>query len=169
MFALMLIWVFIISISTAEVGGNLKIDDPAVKYDLHPKIESGLLENEQGTGRQDVFGAQIQSLSTKKVVFELNDSDKSYIKSLEDSGASIEIVYENLVQASVPLSQLQVMSDLPFVKYVRSPTKPYIQTISEGVGVINATPLNNLGIRGQGVIIAVIDVGFAGYNHICMW
>ncbi len=164
MFTLMLLWVFIISISTASVGGNLKIDDPTIKNKIHPKIESGLLEDEQGTGKQGAFEAQIQSQSIKKVVFELNDSDISYIKSLEDSGASIESVYENLVQASVPLSQLQVMSDLPFVNYVRSPRKPYIQTISEGVGVINATPLNNLGIRGQGVKIAVIDVGFAGYQ-----
>ncbi|MDW7725597.1 MAG: S8 family serine peptidase, partial [Candidatus Methanoperedens sp.] len=101
----------------------------------------------------------------KQVVFELNGTDTSYLKSLKENGASIEAVYENLVQASVPVSQLQVMSGLPFVNYVRSPVKPFTHAVvSEGVGVINATPLHNLGIRGQGVKIAVLDVGFGGYQ-----
>ncbi len=96
-----------------------------------------------------------------KAVFELNDS--GYIKYLQDNGAVIEAVHKNLVQVSVPSAQLKSMSGLPFVNHVRSPQRPYRDVISQGVGVINASLFHNMGFRGQGVKIAIIDQGFAGY------
>ncbi len=164
-FILTLLCFFLISISAAGISTNYKIDGHTVKNKMHPKIESGLLEEKHAPGKQSTFISQIQNQNSIKVVFEVNNSDKGYIESLENNGATIEAMHENLVQASVPVSQVQGMSELPFVNYVRSPRAPLKDAISsEGVAVINSTPLNNLGIRGQGVKIAIIDVGFAGYK-----
>lgn len=161
-FVLML--VFILSISAAGESANSNFKSDNVKNNIHPKIESGLLEENQGMGIESAFPAQYRDQNTKRVVFELKDCDKSHIRSLEDSGAVVEAVYEDLVQASVPVSQLQAMSDLPFVNYIRSPRIPFKDIISEGVGVINATPIHNLGVRGKGIKIAILDVGFEGYQ-----
>ncbi|HWR26690.1 MAG TPA: Ig-like domain-containing protein, partial [candidate division Zixibacteria bacterium] len=160
----MLFLILIISISVAgnSENGTLSLSEPTTKIKMNPKIESNLLTDD--VEKQSAFTAQFQNQSTKKVVFELAEGDKSYIKTLEDSGAKIEAVHKNLVQASVPVSQLQNMSELPFVNYMRTPGRPFKHVISEGAGVINAIPLNNMGIRGQGVKIAILDVGFDGYQ-----
>ncbi len=163
---LLLIGVFI-STSAADdrenQNLNLKIDnDTVVKDKMYSRIESNLLKEKSGA-----FVAQIQDQNQNriKVVFELKDSDASYIKSLEDNGAVIEAMHKNLVQASVPPSQLQAISELPFVNYVRSPRRAYKDVVvSEGVGVINASLVHNMGFTGQGVKIAIIDLGFAGYQ-----
>jgi parallel beta-helix repeat protein len=162
-FILLLIAFFIISASAAEeyVSQNLKIDNNTfIKNKVHSKIESNLLKEKQG-----VFKPQFQNQDTIKVVFDLKNGDKSYIKSLEDKGAMIEAVHKNLVQATIPSSQLQAMSDLPFVNYIRSPLKAYKDAVvSEGVGVINASLVHNNGSRGQGVKVAIIDLGFGNYQ-----
>jgi S-layer protein (TIGR01567 family) len=158
MFVLLLIVVFIIPTLAAEdKNKNFKIDYDRLKN--NPEIESNLLE------KSGAFAAEIQNQNTIKVVFELKDSDESYIKSLKDNGAVIEAVHKNLVQASIPSSQLQAMSGLPFVNHVRTPLRPYKDAVvSEGAGVINASLLHGIGLTGQNVKIAILDGGFEGYQ-----
>jgi len=159
---LLVVGILIVSTSAAveRADQDFQIDAAYAKNKIHPKIESNLLKEKSGA-----FAAQIQSESTIQVVFELKDSDKSYIRSLEDNGAVVEAVHKNLVQASVPASKLKVMSEMPFVDYVRSPMRPYKDgVVSEGVGVINASKLHSLGFDGSGVKIAVLDLGFANYS-----
>lgn len=159
---LIVFFIFIVSTSAAEERlKSFKIDNSTfMKSKIHSKIESNLLKE-----KSDAFKAQLQNQNTIKVVFELKGSDESYIKSLKDSGAIIEAVHKNLVQASIQSSQLYALSKLPVVNYVRSPLKPYKDAVvSEGVGVINASLVHNSGFKGQGVKIAIIDHGFAGYT-----
>src|SRR3972149_1583583 len=157
---LLVILVFIISASAADesMKQNFKIDSSTalIKNKPDSKIESHLLKQ-----KPDDPGAQAEN--TLKVVFELNGGDESSIRSLENNGAVIEAVHENLVQASIPSSRLQVMSEMPFVTRIRSPRKAYKDVVSQGVGVINASMLHSLGFKGKGVKIAVLDLGFEGF------
>ncbi|HWR26343.1 MAG TPA: S8 family serine peptidase, partial [candidate division Zixibacteria bacterium] len=160
---LLMAGIFVISTSAADQQVNtMNYDAAFVKSKAQPKIESNLLQENSGA-----FKAQSQSPDTRntmQVVFELKDGDKSYIKTLEDNGAVVEAVNKDLVQASVSPSSLQIIAELPFVNYVRRPLRPYLDVVSEGAGVINASRLHNMGLRGQGVKIAIIDGGFAGYQ-----
>jgi subtilisin family serine protease len=76
----------------------------------------------------------------------------------------IEAWYKNLVQALVPVSELEILADDPAVHYIRQPLRPHPAVVSEGVEVINATTLHAMGIDGTGVKVAVIDGGFYGYD-----
>ena len=76
----------------------------------------------------------------------------------------IEARYKNLVEARVPLSELESLADDPAVEYIRLPLRPHPAVMSEGAGVINATTMHEMGMGGTGVKVAVIDVGFYGFD-----
>lgn len=76
----------------------------------------------------------------------------------------IEAQYKNLVQASVPISELETLAEDPAIQYIRQPNRPHPATVSDGAGVINATALQAIGINGTGVKVAVIDLGFYGFE-----
>jgi subtilisin family serine protease len=73
-----------------------------------------------------------------------------------------------IVQALVPLSALDVLSRLPMVDYIRTPCAalPLSEMVSEGVHDIGANLWHESGLRGQGVRVGVIDVGFVGYQDL---
>ena len=79
-------------------------------------------------------------------------------------GVEIEARYKNLLQALVPVSQIENIAKDPNVQYIRLPLKPHPLVESQGVEVINATTVQGLGINGTGVKVAVIDTGFYGFN-----
>jgi len=76
----------------------------------------------------------------------------------------IEARYKHLVEARVPLSELESLADDPAVEYIRLPLRPHPAVMSEGVGVVNATTMHEMSMDGTGVKVAVIDDGFDGFD-----
>jgi PKD repeat protein len=62
------------------------------------------------------------------------------------------------------LSIVDLILQLSGVAYVRPPAVPQALAVSEGVGLTGAADYQAAGLRGQGVKIAVIDLGFAGLS-----
>jgi len=84
-------------------------------------------------------------------------------------GGRVEVVYNNLVQALVPMKAVNALASLSAVSWVRTPFVPIWEqgfTISEGVRVIGANLWHDAGIKGQGVKVAIIDGGFRGYQRL---
>ncbi len=84
-------------------------------------------------------------------------------------GGRVEAVYNNLVQAFVPLKAVNALAGLSAVSWVRTPVVPIWEqgfTVSEGVRVIGANLWHEVGIKGQGVKVAIIDRGFKGYQRL---
>lgn len=82
-------------------------------------------------------------------------------------GGTVEAVYENLVQAFVPLRALRSLAALEAVAWVRTPLVPIFEqgsTVSEGVRLMGVEAWHSENIKGQGVKVAVIDGGFKGYK-----
>ncbi len=63
-----------------------------------------------------------------------------------------------------PLTLLLKLAQLGGIRFVRPPLRPAAQVISEGVALTGASLLHANGVRGQGVKIAIIDLGFAGLS-----
>lgn len=101
-----------------------------------------------------------------RVILDFEDYSEENIEDLERLGVKVETSAGNLVQALVPVFQLQSVSKLTFVKFVRVPLKPTLCVESEGVSVIGATELHGLGIHGSGVKVAILDLGFRGYTGL---
>ena len=96
-----------------------------------------------------------------RVVLELTAEDASLEKEYD---LAVEARYSNLVQTVVPLSEVRDLADDAAVRYVRMPLQAFPMMTSEGVGVLNADELHALNITGEGVKVAVIDLGFKGYH-----
>jgi|GEM_PF-2135550 len=62
------------------------------------------------------------------------------------------------------LQIVEAILELTGIAYVRPPAVPQALTVSEGVELTGAASYQASGYRGQGVKIAVIDLGFAGLS-----
>ena len=82
-------------------------------------------------------------------------------------GVEVLAQSKSLMRVSVPASSLLAVSELPGVSFVRRPYRPQAQqTRSEGRRLINAYDNYFAGVRGQGVKVAVIDLGFKGADEL---
>ncbi len=88
----------------------------------------------------------------------------------EGLGIEVETTYEELVQATVPIWNLEIIAADENVKLIKMPSKPIPTlhnagtTISEGTGVIGSIIANHDGYTGDGIKVAIIDEGFDIYN-----
>ena len=87
--------------------------------------------------------------------------------SLAALGGRVLAQSKSLMRVLVPASSLLAVSELPGVRFVRRPYRPYPQEIiSEGVAHIGALANHSAGVKGQGVKVAIIDSGFKGANKL---
>jgi len=72
-------------------------------------------------------------------------------------------VYQHLIEARVPIRWLSAVSRLKEVRYVRLPSVATpAAMLSEGVALIGANQFFDVGLTGNGIKVAVIDLGFDG-------
>ncbi|MFP3904193.1 MAG: S8 family serine peptidase, partial [Armatimonadota bacterium] len=89
---------------------------------------------------------------------------------LSSYNAEVVAHLDRRVQVWVPTSQLNAIASLPQVAQVRLPYRPtplqgYGATAAESVQLTSASAFHANGITGQGVAVAVIDVGFTDYDE----
>jgi len=80
-------------------------------------------------------------------------------------GGRVEASYGGLVEALVPAASLGALARDRSVGFVRKPLQPLAEAV-HGQGVIStgAVSWQKAGARGEGVKIAVVDLGFDGYR-----
>ena len=82
-------------------------------------------------------------------------------------GVEILAQSRSLMRVSVPVASLRAVSELPSVAFVRRPQRPHAQqTLSEGLALIRAPENHAIGVKGQGVKVAIIDGGFKGAKEL---
>lgn len=103
-----------------------------------------------------------------EVVVRFRDSVSAATTDLGRYGGNTVARADELVQVVIPAESLNDVAELPQVTQVRLPYRPvplqgFGSVASEGVQLTNATAFHANGITGEGISIAIIDVGFAGY------
>ncbi len=81
-------------------------------------------------------------------------------------GTTVEARYLDLVQLLVPVEQLNELAREPSVAYVRLPLARVPDIVGQGVGLIGADGWHLAKQTGAGVKVAVLDLGFAGYQSL---
>jgi Tol biopolymer transport system component len=82
-------------------------------------------------------------------------------------GGEVEATADGLVEALVPPAELPRLADQRAVADVRPPATPYAEAVSdEGVAETSASAWQAAGFDGTGVKIAIIDLGFIGYQAL---
>ncbi len=97
-----------------------------------------------------------------QVVIEVDDSfDPHALGAVE---GVIEATVPGLVQLRLPVGQLARLAALAGVRHVREPAfASPTSTTSEGHATVGTPAWNDAGWTGEGVRVAVVDVGFQGY------
>ena len=93
------------------------------------------------------------------------------VEKLRALGARLVSQCEGLVKAWLPLDRLEEVANLPGVSFIR---RPYVPVplgepgqlfVSEGVALLGGTLFHSRGVQGEGVKVAVIDVGFSSLSY----
>lgn len=153
------------------VGGDPSVADPrspssspnnattANESENAEKIEIGLRNVDRRPGMDDPIALDGPSESIE-VVFVLENASITYRPTLESMGASITSSYRTRVQATVEAARLPQYRNLEWVERVRRPHRARENAVSEGVSVIGADRLHDIGVTGTGVDVGIIDSGF---------
>lgn len=141
---------------------------------LLPTIEG---DSNTGIGAIDLTSHPPKFLVEKAEVHDQNaeelrlilESDKAYTKSIIEAissmGGEVEEIYENLIQVRVKPRILENLSNNPLILSMRKPVTPILDDFtSEGVEFIKADLVHSKGFLGEGIKVAVIDVGFDPSN-----
>jgi hypothetical protein len=164
---------------------------PPVEWNRDPKIQSAVSElltvsKSQGTGVIQDFAARrgvdykdglvtlVVETTSERAATEFQAAingaaPPAGISEAEfqtaTGGVEVAASHGNLVQILVPPDRIDDLAALSFVSFVRLPLKPITFTFtSEGVADTGADNWHAGGIDGDGVKIAVTDIGFAGYQ-----
>lgn len=86
-------------------------------------------------------------------------------RAIRDVGAEIEASSGDLVQTRLDTDQVRRLAGNGAVAHMRLPhvARP-AEAVSEGLPTTEALRFQDRGIRGKGVHVAVLDIGFAGYT-----
>ncbi len=103
------------------------------------------------------------------VVIEFRSEMAAAAQSLAAFGARVRFRHGNRVEAFVPADRLLAISELPDVSQVvppdyAIPLQGYGASTSEGVQLVGAVPFHSAGLLGQNVTVAIIDIGFNGFD-----
>ena len=160
---------------SATVGATGDVDEVGVQFSRPPSGAS-LLEGATsaiaGAARAHGVAAGIAaarragfavSAGKVRVVVEAADTGRA-VSALRAAGATVEARAGRLVQALVSPAELSLLAAVPGVEDVRRPFLYSEAAVSEGLPLIHADAWQAGGVTGNGVKVAVIDTGFAGYQ-----
>lgn len=165
------ILVFLISIQLTALPAKRPIK-PIPAEEANPKLATKLqiLEEKWDKNRVAARGyARTSSLPLKidmvKVIIEPVAPGPESIdrKALKNRGGEIESISKSLMRVNLPVSRLTEITDqVEGISFIRTayPYQPAKVNTSEGVEKTNANLYHNEGYFGQGVNVAIIDLGF---------
>jgi len=137
----------------------------------HPRLDSRLqsvaeaFELGGNAAARDRASAQDidNATGTVRVVVQFEDDSSSRMPA---GFGNVETMAGNLVQAQVPFGRLKALSDVSGVARVRPPLTPYTADTSQGVSLTGAAAWQTQGLTGAGVKVAILDLGFEGYDDL---
>ena len=148
-----------------------KLSPPA--YDNMDSLLNSLVEQvEQGLATPLSAAAQapISEEDSVAVAFHMEAGQAQALQEfLEENGASPANVVEDYIEAYVPVSLLARVSQQEGVMSVMAMVPPQPaqgRVVSEGVKVHGADVWQQAGVRGEGVKIGIIDLGFEGFQRL---
>ena len=113
--------------------------------------------------------APVHTGGSVAVTIHLDGHVSDVVAFLEDNGGDPRNVGEDYIEAYVPVGLLGPLSVQPGVTRVWEivpPEPAYGNVTSQAVTLHQAGSWHNLGLRGQGVRVGVIDLGFTGYSFL---
>ncbi|MGQ9627537.1 MAG: S8 family serine peptidase [Anaerolineae bacterium] len=148
----------------------------------NPKLDSSLNQLLEAYRQEGLGGAQTFATSrdmvlrderVQVVIVTTEEALSEVREAVEAVGGEPQLHYQNLLQALVPVGELEALAGRPDVQIIREPRRAIplapmqvgSQT-TEGVAASGASAWHAAGYNGTGVRVAVIDAGFTGYSGL---
>ncbi len=150
------------------------LPDPEAEVFKHPKMTSSVL-------RLAAADSPVQALDhARRMAVEWDEDGRvrltlvaaslatePLLDRLRSMGLEVEAVYEEWIQVLCLPSVLEEVADLPEIRYVREPIYESSKgVVTEGAAVMDAPWWHSMGYFGSGVNVAVLDLGFKGYQNL---
>ena len=157
---------------SANDGDEIQVEKPQLTY---PNLSTHLndLAEGYGSGRlsqsQAASEAPVHSGGSVAVTVYLDGHVSDVVTFLEDNRGDVRNVGEDYIEAYVPvglLGQLSLQPGVTQVSEIIPPQPAYGNVTSQAVALHLADSWQDAGLRGQGVKVGVIDVGFTGYRSL---
>ncbi|MYC28514.1 MAG: S8 family serine peptidase [Chloroflexi bacterium] len=148
---------------------------PAKSSQTYPNLSSSLnqLADSYDSGQmsqgQAAGEAPIHSGGSVAVTVFLDGQVSDVVSFLEDNGGDVRNVGSDYIEAYVPvgiLGQLSLQPGVTQVSEIIPPRPAYGNVTSQAVSLHMADFWQDAGLRGQGVKVGVIDLGFTGYSSL---
>jgi formylglycine-generating enzyme required for sulfatase activity len=155
-------------------------NDPALSMKIGPLLRKTMEESrkilvDQQTATR-ITQANQASVQLHKVIVVINRDHLQPLppEIIEELRKMVEILggyignnaYNN-VQVWIPLDKIENLIEWSEIKRIDEPLIPQTNSIiSEGTGIIGATDANNRGLKGKGIKVGVVDLGFQGYTSL---
>jgi hypothetical protein len=139
-----------------DVQSGIRLPAPVAKG--HPKLDSALAR--LADARRAPGGlVQVEAVARVGRRAELENAIRA-------AGGTTTGRYAGLIEARLPARALEGIAANPAARRVRSPIKPHPQAVSgEGVAATGAAGWHAAQTAGAGVEIAIVDLGFAGWEQ----
>ena len=129
------------------------------------RVETGLF-----TAKDAASAAPLHDEESVAVTFYISEGyADSIVAFLEDNGASPRNIGADYIEAYVPASLLPEASQQEGVNSIRTiipPQPAQGSVVSEGVAAHGVPAWHTAGLKGKGVKIGVLDVGFEGFAYL---
>jgi subtilisin family serine protease len=137
------------------VGAELEL--PARVVQKHAKLDSALarLARAKPGGRF----VQVEAVARSGRRAELEAAIRAV-------GGSTSGRYGPLLEARLPARALETLAAHAAARRLRTPPRPHPQLVGEGIAEIGAGPWHSAMTTGAGVEIAIVDIGFQGWQQL---
>ena len=113
----------------------------------------------------DANGVQIENGMARVIVQTKPATASAVMQQAKASGGLVEASYGSLLQIEQPIGGLRELASSSGVTLVRPPLQVYTTAVTgEGVALTHADTWQSAGVTGAGVKVAVLDLGFQGYE-----
>ncbi len=133
---------------------------------MDPRLRQYVEEvRDQGQETND-FDIQVVGNHIRVMVECEEGGTKATVDGLESLGVIVETTWKNLIQCLVLPESVSEAAGVSGIQRISLPLRPFPDTQSEALPLINATSWHAADYFGAGVKVGILDSGFAGYASL---
>jgi len=161
-----------VSQATSQDEQIFQVPDIKLPEQGHLKLQSELFQliEIENRGEASAFvqrsGVDLVDGMVRVVIEAAPGQARLAAQAAETLGTMVETIHADWVQVVIPISMLTALADTPSIDSVRLPQIPWPVGTSEGLDLINTPEWHSAGFTGAGVKVAILDLGFQGYDAL---
>ena len=150
----------LLTVPAGAGSGGVDLPPPGERSEGHPRLDTRLAAIARGEGPTPDGPPGFMDVE----VFPVPGRASTVVLSVGALGGREIVRVGEVVVASLPVAAVAALGRNPNIAWVQAATIPVPEVVGQGVAFIDADDWHAAGFTGTGVKVAVIDLGFKGYQ-----